>query len=65
MDCVKNIKILAQEVPPQFISSAGIRVLVMQYKNLQALNGMFYIRVFRKCGAGARDGGYGKNVQCA
>ncbi len=42
MDCVKNIKHLAQEVPPQFIS-AGIRVLVMQYKNLQALNGMFYI----------------------
>lgn len=42
MDCVKNIKHLAQEVPPQFIS-AGIRVLVMQHKKLQALNGMFYI----------------------
>ena len=27
----------------EYLSSAGIRVLVMQYKNLQALNGMFYI----------------------
>jgi anti-anti-sigma factor len=26
-----------------YLSSAGIRVLVMQYKNLQALNGRFYI----------------------
>ncbi|HRW95103.1 MAG TPA: STAS domain-containing protein [Bacteroidales bacterium] len=26
-----------------YLSSAGIRVLVMQYKNLQALNGLFYI----------------------